>query len=174
LAKDAERRMKNHLPVLSYAEPEVEARIDSIGFHDGLAQEFVLEAGSLREPMDALRQCGRELTSGWEVTAEERQSLSRIAVPRGDLPWIRSRGFQQYLPERTMWRLLLIVGEEGRATDCQLMADIPVHAAQAACAVARENARFEPALDAEGKPERLLSLRVPAQLNGQTGLKLAV
>jgi hypothetical protein len=154
LAKDAERRMKNHLPVLSYAEPDVEARIDSIGFHDGLAQEFVLETGSLREPMEALRQCGRELTSGWEVTAEERQSLSRIAVPKGDWPWIRSAAFQQYIRQLLLGRLLLIVGEEGRATDCHLMADIPPADADAACAVALGNARFEPALDAGGQPAK--------------------
>lgn len=154
LAKDAERRMKDRMPVSSYAEPAIEAQIDTIAFEDGLAQEFVLETGSLFEPMEALRECSHRLADDWGVTFEQRQALSRVAVPADEMPWLSSTAFRRSLPRQTVWRLLLIVGEDGRVADCRLSAAVSPERAEAACAIARQKARFKSALDAEGQPTR--------------------
>lgn len=154
LSKEAERRMKNRLAVSSYSDPAIEGKIDTIAFEDGLMQEFVLETGGLHEPMEALRQCSRELTKDWGVTLEERMSFSRVAAPQSNVRWIGTTDFQQHLSKRSLWTLLLIVGENGEVANCRISGAVSPQSAEAACSIARDRARFSPALDADGKPTK--------------------
>ncbi len=154
LAREAEERMAADLPVQSYSEPAAEAGVREFRFLDGMQPQFALETGSLGHVMDALRQCARQLPDDWGVSFEEHMALSRIAKPDGPFRWLGSRSFQRRLAEGSWWSLRLIVDETGRVADCHLTGAASEQDAARACETARDKARFEPALDADGNPAR--------------------
>lgn len=154
LADGAAERLEASQPVSTYSNPEVEAAVREFRFLDGMQQQFGLKTGSMGHVMDALRVCARQLADEWGVTFAEHMALSRVARQEGPFRWLGSRGFQRRLAEGSLWSLRLLVGEDGRAVDCRLSGAASAADAEQACDMAKDRARFEPALDAEGNPAR--------------------
>lgn len=117
-----------------------------------------LDTGSLGPPMEAMRLCLNELMTHWGIDVEAHQTLSRRVEPYRQERWVRSvignyprsalvRG------EQAAIHIRVIVNEEGRADSCVMQAGLGSDAfEEAACRELTRNARFLPALDAQGTP----------------------
>ena len=143
---------------------EREQAVSRISVLGGLLNRITLETGSLGEPMEALRKCNAELLGHWNIDVEKHRQLSRLAQPIGDphkwLTWM------DYPPEMLDWgkrgffRFRFTVEPSGIVSNCTLMQSImPRQDAQATCEKLKSRARFEPALDADGKPIRSFWVR---------------
>lgn len=112
--------------------------------------------------MAAMRACQDDLVRSWGLDPEELRTLTRPAMPKDyeDLarevqavyPWrMRSIGWQATI------RVRLIVGSDGRPTECNVRADGQREDfTETACDILMTKARFEPALDAAGEPTSAL------------------
>lgn len=82
-------RLRNRQPVKSVSDPAIEEQVKTIGFVDGLEQEFILHTGSMKEPMNVLRECTEELITHWDIDVEAHDDLQRVASPqRPRRPWL--------------------------------------------------------------------------------------
>lgn len=149
-------QMRHSLPVASYSDPAVEAQVKTIGFIDGLQQEFEIKTGSMQAPMKALKDCTTELVSHWDIDHAAHQSLTRGAVPKlGSKPWVLRSAYPREMRQPTMINARLIVDTEGRVADCVIIdAEEGSEFARLTCEMLRKNGSFSPALDANGQPVR--------------------
>lgn len=150
------RQLQAALPLASFSQPEVEAAVTTIGFVDGLEREFVAHTGSMREPMQALKDCNAELVTHWNIDQQAHKSLTRGVIPKSaPFSWLKARAYPRELRQATFITYRLIVDNAGAVADCAVIGaakDAPF--TKATCAQLQANARFEPALDANGKPVR--------------------
>ncbi len=137
-----------------------EAEVDGVLVEGVFRDPVYLSTGSLGPIMGAMRTCLDDLVESWGIDMEVQQTLSRPVVPKDARRWTRiisenyprtelSRGQQAYVRAR------MIVSEEGLPTSCvvqNLMNDESFNIL--ACELLMKNARFEPALDANGVPVR--------------------
>ncbi len=134
-----------------------EESIEAIGIAETFGEEITLQTGSMRAPMDAMRQCMDELLTHWGVDAEAHRSLIRPALPRNYNRLVR-RVIQNYpsamLRQGNNARLQvrLSVSEAGDVTGCYLQLPIEFDDFRQDACHALERARFDPALDAQGNP----------------------
>lgn len=149
-------RLMSGRPIASFADPAREQQAARIGFVDGFEQEFVAETGSLGAPINALRECAQELVGHWDVDAQVQVSRTRTPTPQTPPhTWLTLGDFP-----RDLWRPMLInyrltVDEEGRPVGCHVAAAAAApELAALTCARLQEQARFSPALGADGEPVR--------------------
>jgi hypothetical protein len=154
LPEGLEQRMRAHQPVLTYSDPAAEERVAAIGFVDGFEREFILETGSMRAPMKALKECTEELTTHWDVAPF--RDLSRIAVPKSaPWTWLNGRSYPREMRQPMLINYRLTVDPDGRVADCKLAAvDAASEFAKITCNQLTKNGRFDPALGAYGEPVR--------------------
>jgi hypothetical protein len=154
LPEGLEQRMRARQPVLSYSDPAAEERVEAIGFVDGFEREFILETGSMRAPMKALKECTEELITHWDVAPY--RDLSRIAVPKSaPWTWLEWRSYPRELRQPMLINYRLIVDPDGRVADCDVAAvDAASEFAKVTCSQLTEKGRFDPALGAYGEPVR--------------------
>lgn len=133
-----------------------EAAIDEFVIRFSRGKPLALRLGSMREPLARLRQCTAGLVAGWGLDPTVQQSLSRPPAPTeqgkwlgpGTYPWAYLRAYRSALVH-----LRLMTDERGTATGCAVQSPRTGGAAGViACREIVKNARFEPALDADGKP----------------------
>ena len=142
---------------LSVAAPEREAAITSIGFVDGFEREFVLQTGSLGQPMQALRECTSELMSHWEgIDPVAQAARTRVPVPTTPAhSWLTVRDLPRALRRQMLINYRLTVDADGKPDGCHVAAAAQTpELASAACESLLAKARFRPALDAAGEPMR--------------------
>lgn len=137
---------------------ERENEITGFAVGDGFREDFVLLTGSMRPPMNAMRECLDELLLHWGIDAEAHRNLLRPARPLRMEVW--SRELQERYPtdmlragEQAIVNVRLTVNEEGRASDCSVQNSLnePTFD-ELACELLLEHSRFEPALDGNGDP----------------------
>jgi TonB family protein len=109
------------------------------------------------KPMAALRKCTDELVEHWGLDAEAQRHLTRKAAPASDPgTWISSEEYPSNLLARGVQGLVqfrMIVNAEGHPTSCTIQQSTrPVEFDETVCRVLMRRARFDPALDAQGKP----------------------
>lgn len=135
-----------------------ERAITGLAVVDTYESPIVLQTGEMSEPMEAMRPCLDELLVRWGLDPAEQRTLSRAVKPADPMGW--ARRVQQSFPVAMLRdrrsatvQLRLIVGADGKPTSCMPPAGSSEPAFQEhACKVSMRNARFEPALDANGKP----------------------
>lgn len=120
-------------------------------------QDVSLGLNNMSELTKGMRDCAADLKLYWNEGGEKD---GRIAVPaKGD---VRAVFTDNDYPEEAYQRqqqgsaqFLLLVDEQGTVAGCQVLkpSGIPIFDALG-CAVIRERAKFQPALDAKGKPVR--------------------
>jgi hypothetical protein len=137
------------------------------------AGEIALDGGPLHDRfalpkigkvLDGLDACNADLRKYWNVG--EAANLSRPARPKKPLPNYfsdsdyPSQAMQQL--DSGASRIMMMIDETGALKDCMVEETSGVATLDAmTCAVLHERARFEPALDAAGKPVRsVLTTRV--------------
>lgn len=147
--------MRAFRPFESYSTPEAEAQAVSIGFVDGMVHEFVAETGSLGAPIQALKDCTVELVTHWDIDHAAHPTRTRTPTPEiAPFRWIEARRYPREMRQPTMINYRLIVDAEGKVADCHIAGLEPSNEfARITCAQLRE-AKFAPALDAQGNPIR--------------------
>lgn len=140
------------------ARDEREAQVYAIEIANVFRDDLILQTGRLHAPMEAMRTCLDELLTHWGVDVEAHRTLTRKAVPLNMVEWARE--VQEVYPrsmlngrEQASLRIRLDVSPEGRATGCHMQTRLGEEEFEhTACRILMANARYEPALDAQGQP----------------------
>lgn len=135
--------------------PWMEAQVSEITLQRP-GKSVILKTGPLDKPFAVMRQCTDALLKTWGLDPAVQNSLSRPAVPINIRRWawaikyptVAAMGGEQ---ARVNFRML--VGADGSPTDCTVLRSYNDRSFDAvACRSLMKVARFEPALDAAGKP----------------------
>ena len=142
---------------LSDITPEREAAVTFVEVGRPVRYPFILETGSLGPPLAALRKCTDELLDHWGIDVAKHASLSRRVTPKGNPgKWMTSSDYPIEMAlhgKRAIVQFRLVIDDAGVPTSCHIQQSTrPKAFDDAVCAAIMRNARFEPALDAEGKP----------------------
>ncbi|MFC3099789.1 hypothetical protein [Altererythrobacter lauratis] len=130
-------------------------QITALSLTSGLTTPVRIETGSLRNAMEVLQTCGYDLLSIWGLDPEKHRTLSRPAFPppgphlaNGTIPFGE---FSRLAGGSNMVRVM--ISAEGRPTACEIhYPTLSANVNTRICAQIMDNARFQPALDAEGQP----------------------
>jgi hypothetical protein len=117
----------------------------------------VLETGPMLAAERALTACNDDLLRGWGIDAETDKTLSRRVTPSGNPgQWLRSSDYpsrMRFLGYQGLVHFRLIVDDRGTPQSCHIqLSTRPKDFDDAVCRKIMARARFEPALDAGGKP----------------------
>jgi TonB family protein len=136
---------------------EEEASVMAIHIGRPLWRPTLLQTGSMTGAFAALRTCTDELMTHWGIDVERHRTLTRAATPAAPPgSWIKSNDYPanmlaKWQPGLVQFRL--IVGADGVPTACHIQQSTNSGGFdEAVCKGLMKRARFEPALDAEGKP----------------------
>ncbi len=147
-----------------------------------IAQAFVLETGSLEKPFAALDACVTDLVSGWGIDTEKHKNLSRKVTPKTDPGnWLLSNDYPIDMIREGQPALIdfrLIVAEDGKTTECFIQKTTRAKEFDdAVCGALLKRSRFDPALDADGKPiksywRNSVRFTMPSTSNSRTGSRI--
>ncbi len=133
------------------------AAVSELNIDGPLRQPVRLLLGSMKAPMAAMDKCIGELLNHWGVDAAKFASQSRPA--RGDeksKPWIVDEDYPVGMildGKRAIVSVRLNVDATGAPTACHIQQSTgPKLFDDTVCRALMRRARFEPALDADGKP----------------------
>ena len=137
--------------------PEQEARVTWFEVTAKGRQTVRLELGSMAKPMAALRTCTQELVHHWGIDVDAHRTLSRRATPKGNVGnWVTWHDYPTDLlnkGEQGLVQFRVVVAADGKATQCLVQESTrPLGFDKAVCAALMRRAKFEPALDKDGKP----------------------
>jgi Gram-negative bacterial TonB protein C-terminal len=122
-----------------------------------LRRAVTLETGSLRSPFVALDKCIDNLMTTWGIDTEQHKSLTRKVQPQQSPgKWVVSSDYPLNMLESGQPAIVefrLSVGADGVPTACHIQSTTrPKEFDDAVCKSVMRRARFDPALDAAGKP----------------------
>lgn len=122
-----------------------------------LHQSVILETGSMKAPLDALNACIDDLMGHWGIDVEKHRNLKRPASPtKSPSKWIMSSDYPSNMlvsGQPAIIEFRLSIGTDGVPTHCHIQATTrPKAFDDAVCKSVMRRARFDPALDSEGKP----------------------
>lgn len=137
--------------------PEQEDAVSSLTYQFNGRKPVRLELGSMRATLKALRTCTTNLVKSWGLDPEVQAKLTKQATPVGSPgSWLRSSDYpaDMIAQGKNGWvRFRLGVNEAGVVTDCTVQQKMnPVEFNTVSCKLLTKRARFDPALDASGKP----------------------
>jgi TonB family protein len=135
-----------------------ESSISGLEIGGSFSPSIVLATGEMHRPMEGMRKCIDELVTHWGIDPATQRTLSRRASPTGQATWARK--LQDAYPEAMLKqeksgivRVRMIVGPDGKPTSCRVQVKSQDPSFETtACREMMKVARFEPALDAVGKP----------------------
>ena len=135
-----------------------ETAIEYIALDRGLSSRLRLNTGSMGEPLAAMRDCAKDLVAHLGLDEESQESLSREVDPTNMRQVTRL--LQSNYPTRMLYdnkeglvAFRLVVDRLGKPVSCQIMRSTrPIAFDDVVCLGLMQNAEFEPALDADGKP----------------------
>jgi hypothetical protein len=137
------------------AEAEFAAGVRGVSLSEGLLNPVRIETGSLRSVIPVMQDCTYNLLDSWDLDGAKHRTISRTVVPiegttlpQGTVPFTdfgkMAGGVNQ---------VRLMIDESGSPTSCHIhMPSLDQSTNDDICEHLMENARFEPALDAEGQP----------------------
>jgi hypothetical protein len=136
---------------------EREKAVNYLRIGKPLRNDVILELGPMDKPMAAMRKCVDDLLTTWGIDVEKHKTLTRRAVPMSNPGnWLNSSDYpEDMLQDRqpALVEFRLDVDEMGKATGCYIQATTkPKEFDNAVCKGIVRRAKFDPALDAEGKP----------------------
>lgn len=154
-SKEAQEREQSFVPApLGRAR---EAAVKQIELTKGLRWDLALETGPLDKPLDALRNCAWDTVRLWGLDVEQQKTLSRRAYPkRTSRNWFSADDYPDQMARggyEANVNVRLIIDEAGQPKSCNIQSSTrPKDFDDAVCKALIMRARFEPALDARGKP----------------------
>lgn len=137
--------------------PAREAAVTYLEIGGASRDRVVLETGPMDRPMAALRSCTDDLLTQWGVDVAAHKTLTRPVAPKGNPQfWVTSDDYpnsQLISGTQGLIQFRLSIDEEGRVSDCHIQQSTrPAEFDRTVCRIMTTRARFEPALDAAGKP----------------------
>ena len=141
-------------------EPISEARYKAIRYltvGKPLRRAVTLETGSMRAAFGAMDKCIDNLLSSWGIDTDKHKTLSRNVTPKQSPGrWVVSSDYPSDMlaaGQPAIVEFRLSVSMEGIPTSCHIQSTTrPKEFDDAVCQSVMRRARFDPALDAEGKP----------------------
>lgn len=134
------------------------ARVEFVSLSAGEV-EVRLETGSLRDAFEVLNQCTQDLVGTWGFDLAALSAATRM--PHWINEAVMAPKFLDYIPfqrlepgARGTIQLRVVVSEEGRVADCTIIEAPNIKLLEPPICRAMQRARFQPALDAAGKPMR--------------------
>ncbi|WOF44063.1 energy transducer TonB [Sphingopyxis indica] len=120
-------------------------------------QPLLLETGPLDKALAAMRQCTDELLDHWGIDVAKHATLSRPVIPKGNPGrWVLPGDYppgKAWMGQRAIVMFRLNVDENGSVSACHIQNSIGDKAFdEAVCDALKRRARFEPALDSDGRP----------------------
>jgi hypothetical protein len=136
---------------------EREAQVEAFEVAIPGKQRIVLKLGSMQPPMDVMRNCLDDLLASWGLDVAVQKSLEHPPIPAADPShWIDWADYPKAMlagrvSDHVDFRLN--VDATGKPTGCStLTMDARQEFMTATCDSLMKRARFNPALDASGKP----------------------
>lgn len=116
----------------------------------------VLKTGALGPGFTALKVCMNKLLTQWGVDPAKHQELSQRVQPINADRWIRADDYPKgglHAGESASIHFRVSVGRDGKVEDCAVQsATQGADFARRTCTLISRRAKFDPALDTEGKP----------------------
>lgn len=142
---------------LPFIDPALNASVTSVEIDIPGRGPVLLETGAMGKPMEALTGCTSDLLRGWGIDVAAHEKLSRPAVPAGNPGrWITASDYPLQMRDGRQGGLVhfrLIVDETGNPKSCHIQKSTRAKVFEdAVCEGIMKRAKFEPALDAAGKP----------------------
>ena len=138
-------------------DPKREAQVDELEINIGHRPRIAFEIGTMLPPMNAMRNCLDNLLDSWGIDAKVQKSLTRPPVPTNNpAKWITTNDYpkrmlREGLSDQVDFRLT--IDATGKPTDCSVLTmEARPEFIKVTCDKLMQRARFEPALDAKGKP----------------------
>ncbi len=158
--------------IAPFAEAEANADANEVPFQmldsaDAKAMDFIafgqgerkvsLLTGGLSPVFDAMNTCTLDLIRSWGLDPDKHRTKTRSPIWKN--PMVIAGRVQDYYPDagfrrgqRAMFKLRVIIDEAGDVIECKLdKVTVANRVDSPACRIFR-NAKFEPALDADGQP----------------------
>lgn len=113
--------------------------------------------GPMHQTMNAMRACTDQLLTHWGIDAAAHKTLIRRAVPAANPgTWVSNNDYPTDLVARGVQGLIqfrLSIDETGKVSQCVIQQSTrPAEFDKKVCQIMMKRARFDPALDAGGKP----------------------
>jgi TonB family protein len=121
--------------------------------------EIRLATGPLDDAFQILNQCAQDFVGFWGLDQEKHRTATRMPYWTNETAmapkFIDIIPFERIKPgERGIVRLRMIIDEAGKLVDCTVIEAPDVELVERPVCKAMKQARFEPGLDADGKPMR--------------------
>ncbi|MFB0613365.1 energy transducer TonB [Aurantiacibacter poecillastricola] len=134
-----------------------ETAIETITVQNTFGEDFTLRTGSMKPPMDAMRECMTAMVARWGLDPDIQRTLSRPAVPTDRYRVTRSvqqvyARSMRMTGESANLRIRLDIDEQGTVTGCHSQMPIGHDAFRKNACFNLMRGQFEPALDADGNP----------------------
>lgn len=139
------------------ATPEQERAISWFEVDRGSGRPVRFALGPMHEAMKAMRACTDELMTHWGIDAAAHRTLSRRAMPIGNPgKWVSSSDYPAHLVAQGIEGLIqfrLSIDATGKVSNCAIQQSTrPAEFDKKVCQIMMQRARFDPALDASGRP----------------------
>lgn len=133
------------------------AAIEWVAFERRGGHRLVLELPQFGQAMKALQNCTEELVSHWNIDVEAHRSLTRLPIPKNSPGgWLTNSDYPIGLIRRGdqgIVQFRLDVDPSGKVTGCHIQRSTrPEGFDKIVCEKISQRAKFEPALDRDGKP----------------------
>jgi hypothetical protein len=137
--------------------PAQEAQVRDLTVSFDHRHSVTLNLGSMGAPMQAMRTCTTDLVRSWGYDPRVQEALSRHATPIGDPGnWITTSDFPTSAEaegHNGLVHLRLDIDGGGKIMGCHIQSKTsPDDFANTSCKLITRRAKFQPALDAAGKP----------------------
>ncbi|MCR2834373.1 energy transducer TonB [Parerythrobacter lacustris] len=133
------------------------AAIEWVAFERTGGHRVELEMPQFGQAMKSMQTCTEELVSHWNIDVEAHRSLTKLPAPENSPGgWIRSSDYPRellYGGYQGIVQFRLSVDTTGKATACHIQNSTrPEGFDKIVCEKIMKRARFEPALDKDGRP----------------------
>lgn len=123
----------------------------------GSRQPVRFALGPMREPMAALQTCTEELLTHWGIDVAAHRTLTKPPVPsQNPGSWVSSDDYPMHLLDRGVQGIIqfrLLIDADGKVGACHIQQSTrPAEFDKKVCDIMSRRARFDPALDAQGRP----------------------
>jgi hypothetical protein len=129
--------------------------ITGLALTSGLVKPISIETGSLKNVVEIMQICSYDLLTFWGLDAEKHKTQSRTVVPTEGTSLPQGTiGFQDFARlSGGKNQIRLLIDTEGKPVSCDVQApSLAEDTNKKVCDHLMGNARFMPALDAEGEP----------------------
>ncbi len=136
-----------------------EKAVTFLKLKQGKKQPVILNLGAMDKPFAVLQSCVDDMVSKWGIDVEAHKTLLKHAKPAGNPGmWVTTSDYPMKMlgeGQSAIVEFRMDVDERGKPVGCHIQASTrPKEFDNAVCGSMMRRAKFEPAMDASGKPIR--------------------